>query len=726
MSKSVADTNLFWKQALDSARQGVWDYDIQSGKKTHSDTWREIRGLGPHDPLPETDEEWLVLVHPDDQALAAEQTAQLNAGELSEVNYEYRERHAQGHWMWIMCRGRAVAWDGSGRPTRFVGTDTDITPLKSSEERVKVISRRLELALASVQIGIFVFHVASQRIEWDARHREIYGLPADDSALPRDIWEQSLHPEDFAYATSTSYAGLAARRDYEVDYRIIRRNDGAVRFIRSRVSYQEDLIGGPILVGINWDATEEHEASEALRRANDLAAIRNAELEAARAEMEHNALHDALMGLPNRRMLDRVQGQTVTEGARAAGRSAVLHIDLDRFKQINDVFGHGMGDFVLRNTAEVLRDCLPQGAIVARVGGDEFAVYLPESPREPELQRLAERLIARIAQPVIHDGVTLRYGISVGIAVSEGPGQGGRDLFINADLALYRAKAEGRGRACFFTDQMRGAALAQKRLADDILAGIERREFFCIYQPQFDAASGAITGVEALVRWASPERGLLLPSDFLAAAEDLNALTAIDRIVLQKATADFAAWQAEGIAPPRLSVNLSGARLRDPDLPRELVDLQIDPRHLSFELLESNFLDDHSETVATNLAAIRGLGIAIEVDDFGTGHASIVSLLKLKPERLKIDRALVSPIAGSEMQAQLLRSIVEIGHLQGIAIIAEGVETEAQTALLVAMGCDELQGFALARPMEAAALAEYLRQTGRSASGPAAKGFAAR
>lgn len=726
MSKSTTVTNLFWKQALDSARQGVWDYDITTGLKTHSDTWREIRGLRPGDPVPETDEDWLKLVHPDDQALAADQTARLNAGELAEVNYEYRERHAQGHWMWIMCRGRAVAWDREGKPTRFVGTDTDITPLKSSEDRVKAISRRLELALSSVHIGIFVFHVASQRVEWDDRHREIYGLPTGDQPLPRDVWEQSLHPEDYDHATSVTYAALEGKRDYEVDYRIIRRNDGAVRFIRSRVSYQEDLIGGPILVGVNWDATDEHEASQALRRANDLAAIRNAELEAARAEMEHNALHDALTGLPNRRMLDRVQREGTPAGA---GRAAVLHIDLDRFKQINDVFGHGTGDFVLRNTADILRDCLPPGAFVARVGGDEFAIYIPSAPPEPDLQRLAEGLIARIAQPLIHDGVPLRYGISVGIAVSEGPGQGGRDLFINADLALYRAKAEGRGRACFFTEQMRGAALAQKRLADDILAGIERREFFCIYQPQFDALTGTITGVEALVRWASPGRGLLMPCDFLPAAEELNALAAIDRLVLRRATQDFARWLADGIAPPRLSINLSGARLRDPDLPRELVDLEIEPRFLSFELLESNFLDDHSETVATNLAAIRGLGIGIEVDDFGTGHASIVSLLKLKPERLKIDRALVAPIALSDMQAQLLRSIVEIGHLQDIAIIAEGVETEEQRMLLVAMGCDELQGFALARPMEAETLAPFLREArkrGRVPGGRRSKGFAAR
>ena len=707
MSQRTTNTNHFWKEALDSAQQGVWDYDISSGEKNYSETWREIRGLKPGIREPQSDEDWLLAVHPDDRDLARDQTNRLNAGQLAEVNYEYRERHADGHWIWIMCRGRPIAWDHSGKPYHFVGTDTDISPLKASEDRIKAVSRRLELALSSVQIGVWQYDVTRDHIEWDARLRSIYGLASDLSPLPRDIWERALHPDDRDFAIRATQKALTRRIDYDLAFRIIRR-DGAVRYIRSRVSYQEDLIGGPILVGINWDATEEHEHSEALRTANQLAAVRNGELEAARAEMEHNALHDALTGLPNRRKLDQVQRQRAERPDGSTERAAILHIDLDRFKQINDVFGHDAGDFVLRNTADILRDCVVPGSLVARVGGDEFAIFVPQAPSDAELGRLAEGLIARIAQPVHYEGNACRYGISVGIAVAEGGQIDGKALFVNADLALYRAKAEGRGRHCFFTDQMRSAALAHKQRADEILGGIERDEFFCVYQPQFDARTGAITGVEALVRWKTPSYGVLQPAEFLAAAEDLNVVATIDQIVLRKAVADFNRWAAEGLPVPRLSVNLSKARLRDPELGMELARLEIDHTRLSFELLESNFLDDQSAVVAGNLAALRDLGIGIEVDDFGTGHASIVSLLRLKPDRLKIDKALVEPIATSDMQAQLLRSIVEIGHLQGIAIIAEGVETETQRALLQAMGCDELQGFALARPMQARDLREYL------------------
>lgn len=691
----------FWKAALESAGQGVWDYDIRTGRRDHSDVWHHIRGQQPGVYDTPSDQEWIEIIHPDDRALAEDQTNRLNAGDLAHVAYEYRERHADGHWIWIMCRGRAVEWDADGKPCRFVGTDTDITRIKASEDAVKAVSRRLELALSSVQMGVWRYEVAQDTIEWDARLKSIYGLP-EDRPVARNAWELALHPDDYHTAIRTAALGLAQRMDYECSFRIIR-PDGAVRFIHSRVSYQNDLIGGPILVGINWDATEEHERSAALETANHLAAARNAELEDARAEMEHNALHDTLTGLPNRRMLDQVQRE------QPKGRIAILHIDLDRFKQINDVYGHDVGDFVLQNTARILRDCVPSRALVARVGGDEFAIFIPDAPDEPALSLLAERLIYRASQPVTYRGNECRYGISIGIAVAGGDAAEGKSLFVNADLALYRAKNEGRGRYCFFREAMRTQAMAIKQRADEILAGIERDEFFCVYQPQFCAKTLRITGVEALVRWQNPRLGVLQPSDFLTLAEEMNLLARIDQIVMQKCGIDFHHWLDQGLEVPRLSINLSKSRLRDPNLAPELLGLNLLQGRLSLELLESNFLDVEDEVVSANIRAARQAGMAIEVDDFGTGHASIVSLIRLKPDRLKIDRALVEHMAVSQTQAQLMTSIVEIGHLLGISITAEGVETDRQIAMLQAIGCDELQGYALARPMTSAGLIEFLR-----------------
>jgi diguanylate cyclase (GGDEF)-like protein/PAS domain S-box-containing protein len=703
---SSSFTARFYKDALDSARQGVWDYNTATGSKYHSQVWREIRGLSPGMAELQDDDAWIEAVHPDDRELAREQTRRLNAGEIVEVNYEYRERHADGHWIWIMCRGRAIAWDTDGRPVRFVGTDTDITPLKRSEERLRHTRRKLELALSSIEAGVWEYRLTDEAIEWDARQRRIYGLPEDDSPLPRDVWERSLHPDDRPIAVERTSAALAEGQDYSLSYRIVRA-DGRVRFIRSHVSFLEGA-DGAMLVGLDLDITEDHEQADALRLANQLAEQRNRELESARIEMEHSALHDALTGLPNRRYLERVQRPDRPAGGDGRRAPALLLLDLDRFKQINDVFGHDAGDHVLRHTAALLRNCGVAGAFPARVGGDEFAVFLPDPPDDAALQALADRLIAEVSTPSIYEGNECRVGLSIGIARTEGEGFDGNRLLRDADLALYRAKSEGRQRVAFCTPALRADAERLKRRSDELQIAIERRDFVCAYQPQFDTRTGKVSGVEVLARWPRPDGSWLLPADFLPIAEGMEALARIDRIILQKAAADLQAWTAAGIHVPRLSINISKARLAEASLVSDLAALEVDHGRLCFELLESNFLEDHDPCIAANLAALRAMGIGIEVDDFGTGHASILSLLRLKPDRLKIDRAFVEPVERSDQQAQLLRSIVEIGHLLGMSIVAEGVETEGQRRILTDIRCDHLQGFLLARPMPGPDLMRFL------------------
>jgi diguanylate cyclase (GGDEF)-like protein/PAS domain S-box-containing protein len=704
---SFSYTARFYKDALDSARQGVWDYNTATGRKYHSDVWREIRGLTPDMQEKVDDDDWFESVHPDDRDLAREQTRRLNAGEIVEVNYEYRERHVDGHWIWIMCRGRAIAWDTEGRPVRFVGTDTDITPIKLSEERLRQTRRKLELALSSIEAGVWEYRGADESVQWDARQRSIYGVPLDASPMPRDVWERSIHPEDLPRIEAIVAEALAAHTDYSLHYRIIR-PDGEIRYINSHVSFLDGTAEGPVMVGLDLDITEDHARAEALRLANQLAEQRNRDLEAARARMEYGALHDALTGLANRRYLEQMQQAAEDSRVKGPNGPAILLLDLDRFKQINDVFGHGAGDHVLRHTADLLRNCEVPGAFPARVGGDEFAVFLPDPPDDAELVRLATRLIDQVSQPTTYEGYECRVGLSIGIARAEGEGFDGNRLLRDADLALYRAKSEGRRRVAICTPALRDEAELSKRRSDELLVAIERQDFVCAYQPQFDTVTGALSGIEALARWQRPDGTLLLPADFLPIAEAMELMASIDRIILQKAVADLQDWTRAGLTVPRLSINLSKARLAEASLIPDLRALDVDHTRLCFELLESNFLEDHDQCIAANLAALRALGIGIEVDDFGTGHASILSLLRLKPDRLKIDRAFVEPVERSAQQAQLLRSIVEIGHLLGMAIVGEGVETEGQRRILTEIRCDHLQGFLLARPMVSADLARFL------------------
>jgi EAL domain-containing protein (putative c-di-GMP-specific phosphodiesterase class I) len=280
---------------------------------------------------------------------------------------------------------------------------------------------------------------------------------------------------------------------------------------------------------------------------------------------------------------------------------------------------------------------------------------------------------------------------------------------INADIALYRAKNAGRNRYEFFSVELHQAAVNTKQLADEILTGLEQKQFLPHYQPQFDAKTHEITGVEALARWQHPKRGLLLPDDFIAVAEDLNVMATIDKVILEQSLAQMRRWHRADVKVPRIAVNVSARRLQDEQLIEGLKKLKIEPGMLTFELVESVFLDESDDLVAWNIDQIKELGIDIEIDDFGTGYASIVSLMQLQPKRLKIDRQLVDPIDKSASQREMVRSIVQIGNALGIEAIGEGVETVEQSRILRDLGCQLLQGYVFAKPMSSRAFSRFAR-----------------
>src|SRR5690606_23881217 len=464
----------------------------------------------------------------------------------------------------------------------------------------------------------------------------------------------------------------------------------------------------PRIVGVNWDVTADAKLSEALFRAKTQAEAKNFELETAKARIEHNAMHDPLTGLPNRRYLDHLLEMHTKRSVRSGGHVSILHIDLDRFKQINDTLGHAAGDAMLVHASEVLKASVRPTDFVARIGGDEFVILCIGEKSDGDLRVMAERIIAAMRKPVSYQGHECRFGVSIGIAGGDVLHAAPRQLLVNADIALYRAKREGRNRAEFFSEQLQAEIVTAKRVADDLLAALENDEFVAFYQPQVDARTLDIVGMEALARWRHPIKGLLAPDRFMAIAEELNVVANIDRLILEQALAPHRERQAAGPDVPRVSVNVPARRRGGERLIDTLKALDIAPGTVSFELVESIYLDERDSLVSWNIDQIKDLGIDIEIDDFGTGYASIVSLLQLRPNRLKIDRQLVMPITESAEQRRLVASIVEIGASLGIEAIAEGVETHAHAAILAEMGCAALQGYAIARPMAGEAMTAFI------------------
>ncbi len=480
---------------------------------------------------------------------------------------------------------------------------------------------------------------------------------------------------------------------------------GVGRDLTAQQRVKEELLEANRRLRVANDRVED--ALVELRRANVLLAQRNAEMAKAHADIHHAALHDALTGLANRRHLDEKFAAAIKTCRQGQLPLGALSVDLDRFKQINDTLGHAAGDAVLRHVAFALLRCVCVTDFVARVGGDEFVV-LSSGRTADELGALARRLIAELERPVVIDGKECWCGASVGIAAMHGT-EKIEELLVNADIALNRAKKQGRGSHAFYSGEIQRQVVRYKATADGVLAGLKRGEFLPHYQPQISADSRRIVGVEALARWHHPEEGILGPDRFLKIAEDLGVVATLDRAILEIAISDLARWRRAGLSVPKLSVNVSARRLLERDLIHSVGELILPQSGISFELLETVFLDEVNETMAWNIDMLKEMGVEIELDDFGSGHASIISLVKLGPDAIKIDRQLISTITVDQKRRGLISSIIDMGRSLETRIIAEGVETGDQATLLHELGCDALQGFHFGRPMSAAEFEGFLR-----------------
>lgn len=458
------------------------------------------------------------------------------------------------------------------------------------------------------------------------------------------------------------------------------------------------------LVGFAMDRRDREIVHATLEQTNTRLEKRNLELRLAKEKIEAVALQDALTGLPNRRHMEKVAQSLIDDAAQSGTRLALLHIDLDHFKEINDHLGHAAGDMVLKHLADSLKDLMGEEDFAARIGGDEFVALVHECDSASAWHKVVEEIFARLSHPLLIDKRECKVDVSIGVAVFDEELLSAPQMLGNADIALYRAKRTGRNRAELYCDQMRREGEAERQLHEEILTALECGQFVPFFQPQFDAKTLKLVGLEALARWQHPTRGLVPPSGFLAAAEEIGCIDQIDQQILEQSIEVIRDWESRGLVVPRLSVNVSGRRLSSPGLADSVKRIGNTQTTLSFELVETIFLDETSEHIRKNLRALRRAGVEIEIDDFGTGHTSIAGLINIRPKRLKIDRQLIGDVENNPVIAALTSAIVDIAQTLEVAVVAEGIETPGQIAKLSKMGCQELQGFGLGRPMAADAI----------------------
>jgi len=509
----------------------------------------------------------------------------------------------------------------------------------------------------------------------------LLGYTVEEWVSDPDLFAKLLHPDDRERVLAEVRRTNASGERFVSEYRLLAK-DGRIVWIRDESTMHAEG-GRPVHTqGYMLDITRRRQAEEELRLL---------------------AWSDSLTSLPNRALLVERLG-----GARADSPRSLLFLDLDDFKTINDSLGHPTGDGVLVELARRIGDVIREDDLVARIGGDEFAV-LAETTDRAALEGLANRLLAAVGQPFVLDGRELRLSGSIGIAT----GSGADDLLRNADLAMYEAKRAGEGFA-FFAAEMHAAA--ERRLA--LLAELGRPDLYdelvLHYQPTFDLASGAVEGVEALLRWQHPEHGLLAPGVFIAAAEESGAIAGIGGWVLREACREAAAWHDLCGTNPVVAVNVSARQLREEgflaDVSGALAASGLPGSALRLELTESVLLEA-TEATRANLAALPELGVALAIDDFGADHSWIGMLKELAPDVLKIDRSFVAGVG--EHERSLLRGVLAFAHELGLKVVAEGIETEEQLVAVRRLRCDAAQGFHLARPMVGEELRSLLRRDQR-------------
>ncbi|MCF6235198.1 MAG: EAL domain-containing protein [Gammaproteobacteria bacterium] len=427
--------------------------------------------------------------------------------------------------------------------------------------------------------------------------------------------------------------------------------------------------------------------------------------------IEYQAYHDALTALPNRRLFhDRLEC-ALAQVERSGESLAVLFLDLDRFKNINDSLGHRIGDQLLQAVAKRLKETVRHEDTVARLGGDEFTVLLSRIAKRQEVEQVVHKLITAFRQPFKIDGHTLHISSSIGVALFPCDGETPELLMKNADSAMYRAKEKGRNNYCFYSQNMNAHSENRLTLENDLHEALVRGEMTPFYQLQREAHSGAVSGFEVLLRWTHPERGIVMPSEFITLAEESGLIVPIGAWVLEEACKQAKVWVDAGQADLTVAVNLSARQFQEPDLAKQVADILektgLPAKHLELEITE-NLLLQNSDQNSAVLQELHELGICLALDDFGTGYSSLSYLKKFPFDRLKIDQSFVRNLPDSHEDAALVDAIITLGHTLGLEIIAEGVENEVQLAFLRDRGCDLIQGYLFSEPLPAVQAARFL------------------
>lgn len=670
--------------ALNSSDLASWDWNLTTGEVHFSRHWARILGYEAGE-IPGHIDAWEKLAHPEDIGAVKAALARQFKGETKLYDEQYRMLGKDGEWHWMHSVGTVVERGADGRALRMTGTHRDVTRPKRAVEQIRKLSLAVEQSANMVMItdpqGLIEYvNPKFCRVTGYAREeivgRELWTMKSLDMPVAtfRDIWET-----------------LNAGKEWHGELHNRKKNGEFYWCLESISPVRDDKGMVTNFVSVAEDISERKHAESTIR---------------------HLAYYDPLTGLPNRRLFrDRLE-QTRTAALRSGELFGLMYLDLDRFKEVNDTLGHSVGDQLLKAAAQRIADCLRKADTMARLGGDEFAVIIAEAARAEDVSRVAEKIIRAFQQPFLLSGFELFTSTSIGISIFPADTADIDTLIKNADIALYRAKEQGRNNYQFFIAEMGQRSMERLVIENRLRFAVERNELELHYQPQVELASGQVRGVEALLRWHSPELGMVMPADFIPLAEETGLIVPIGEWVLRTACRQMKAWVDGGVPLTRMAVNLSPRQFRQAGLEQTVVsalqDAGLEPGYLEVEITENTVMHNPQLTQSI-LEKLRAMGVQVAIDDFGTGYSSLATLKHFPVTRLKVDQTFVRDLAEDRDDAAIVLAIISMAHSLRLPVVAEGVETAEQTSYLQLHGCEEAQGYAFSKPLPAAEIDAYLR-----------------
>lgn len=669
--------------ALEASELGLWDWNLQTDEVYHSHLesicgirQEEVTGVLSH---------LRPRLHPDDVPLLRRALVEHLKGRSDDYSVEYRVRHTDGRWRWVEDRGRAVERDEQGRVLRMLGTRRDITERKRQDEEQRLAATVFEATCE----GIVILDADYLILSVNQAFTEVTGYRKEE-VLGRSV--------------VTLASTLEARRQYQlISDQLTAQGSWRGELLDSRKS--GELY--PLWLQLNVVHDRQGQLSHIVGFFSDLSQRRQTE-----ERLRYLSHYDELTGLANRSLFRERLHEACERARQEDGQIALLHIDLDRFKLLNDSLGHEGADQLLRQMARRLSQEVAEAHTVARLAGDEFAILLDNYGCLSSLARTASRLLAKLRRPMDVLGHELVVSASIGISLLPDNARELAALISQADMAKQHAKHLGGNTFQFYTDNLQASTLERLQLETQLRKAIDEGQLEVFYQPKLNLANDSLDAAEALVRWRHPELGLVAPNDFIPLAEETGLIAPIGEFVLRQACQQARAWQCQGLAELRVSVNLSVHQLRQGNLVglvRQVLHETGLPSHqLELELTESQLLDNVENVIAT-FKQLRDLGVKLAIDDFGTGYSSLSYLKRFPVDYVKIDKTFVRDLAAGGEDAAITRAIIAMAHGLELKVVAEGVEHAEQLSFLRAHGCDEIQGYLISKPLPADSFLSLLK-----------------